>query len=149
MSKPFRFLHLSDLYLGEPVTGIQDPTGDLREAMLAAPFVAMEKAFSIAIRERVEFILLTGNILDLHQPSPKSISFLHRQFERLLSSGIEVYWCSGPLDPAHLWPTALDLPENVALFGSSTVEITEIQNEHGAICTLLTCGPQPLSLIHI
>ena len=51
MSKPFRFLHLSDLYLGEPVTGIQDPTGDLREAMLAAPFVAMEKAFSIAIRE--------------------------------------------------------------------------------------------------
>ncbi|MEC7354128.1 MAG: hypothetical protein VXY07_11445 [Planctomycetota bacterium] len=144
MSKPFRFLHLSDLYLGEPVTGIQDPTGDLREAMLAAPFVAMEKAFSIAIRERVEFILLTGNILDLHQPSPKSISFLHRQFERLLSSGIEVYWCSGPLDPAHLWPTALDLPENVALFGSSTVEITEIQNEHGAICTLLTCGPQPV-----
>jgi exonuclease SbcD len=142
MSKPFRFLHLSDLRLGEPVTGVQVPTGDLRQRLLDAPYLAAEKAFNIAIREQVEFILLTGNVLDLHQPSPKPVSFLQRQFERLLSSGIEVYWCSGPIDPSYRWPAAIELPNNVTQFGSQGVEVTQIQNEHGPVCTLIACGAQ-------
>lgn len=142
MSKPFRFLHLSDLRLGEPVTGVQSPNEELRRRLLDAPYLAAEKAFNIAIREQVEFILLTGNVLDLHQPSPKPVSFLQRQFERLLSSGIEVYWCSGPIDPSYRWPAAIELPNNVTQFGSQGVEVTQIQNEHGPVCTLIACGAQ-------
>ena len=110
--------------------------------MLAAPYEAVNQALDAAIREQVEFVLLTGNALNLQQPSPKPLSFLQKQFRRLLKEGIEVYWCSGPQDPAERWPAALELPDNVTVFSTAGVQVAKIQNDHGPVCTLLASGPQ-------
>lgn len=140
MSVAFRFLHVSDLQLGEPISGVREPSDSLREQLLAAPYAAAEAAFDTAVREQVDFVLLTGNALDLHQPSPKPMSFLLRQFKRLMTEGIEVYWSSGVLDPLERWPRALELPENVTVFATAGIEVVKIQNSKGALCTLLASG---------
>ena len=54
MSVAFRFLHLSDLLLGEPISGVREPSDALREQLLAAPYAAAEAAFDAAVREQVD-----------------------------------------------------------------------------------------------
>ncbi|HRF01324.1 MAG TPA: metallophosphoesterase [Pirellulaceae bacterium] len=143
MSVAFRFLHVSDLHLGEPIVGVREPNEALREQLLSAPYAAAETAFDVAVREQVDFVLLTGNALDLHQPSPKPLSFLQKQFRRLKTEGIEVYWCSGATDPLERWPRALELPESVTTFATPGIEVVKIQNDKGALCTLLAAGNAP------
>lgn len=140
MSQAFRFLHVSDLRLGDPVLGVRDPSDALREAILRAPYAAAEAAFEVALREQVEFVLLTGDALDLRQPSPRPLSFLQRQFQRLTTAGIEVYWCSGEIDPLERWPRSLELPSGVTTFATPSVEVVRIQNNKQALCTLLAAG---------
>lgn len=143
MSVAFRFLHLSDLKLGEPISGVRQPTDSLKQSLLSAPYSAAETAFDTAVREQVDFVLLTGNVLDLQQPSPKPLSFLQKQFKRLLTEGIEVYWCSGALDPLERWPRSLELPQNVTVFATAGVEAAKIQNDKGSLCSLLASGHSP------
>ena len=140
MSVAFRFLHISDLRLGEPIQGVRQPSDPLKQALLAAPYQAADAAFDTAVREQVDFVLLTGNVLDLHQPSPKPLSYLQRQFKRLMTEGIEVYWCSGSLDPLERWPRSLELPQSVTTFATPGVEVVKIQNDKGSLCSLLAAG---------
>lgn len=117
MSQPhFRFLHAGGFALDQPLYGFAEPPEPLGELLLDAPYVAAQKAFDAALEERVDFVVLTGDLIDLARPSPRAIAFLLENFDRLDAHGIATYWAGGRLDPPQDWPAAARLPSGVQVF---------------------------------
>jgi exonuclease SbcD len=118
----FRFLHASDFALDEPLMAVDDAPPSLAELMIDAPYLAAERALAAAVEERVDFVVLSGDLVDLKHASPRALAFLLEQFGRLDSHGIAVYWACGKLDPAQDWPAIARLPKSVQVFPSLEAE---------------------------
>ena len=83
-----RFAHMADLHIG----GWRDPL--LRDI----PLQAFAKACNICIREKVDFILLAGDIFNTSLPSIDSLKGMVKQLKRLREQGIPVYIVPGSHD---------------------------------------------------
>lgn len=113
---PLRFVHASDLHLERPLGGVAEVPEHLRELFLDAPFEAAAQVFETALSERVDALLLAGDIVDFDLVGPRAVVFLQNQFQRLADRGIRVFWACGDVDPAESWPASVPLPENVTVF---------------------------------
>ncbi len=131
MSHALRFVHASDLHLDSPFEGISEIPAHIRQALVEGPFAAAEKIFELAISERVDFVLLSGDIANVDTAGPRTIAFLIEQFDRLAHNGISVYWSGGSIDQPERWPHAISLPDRVKLFSSSMVEEVLHKNKSG------------------
>jgi exonuclease SbcD len=127
--QPFRFLQAGSFALDQPLLGFAEIPKPLEELLIDAPYQAAQKVFDAAIEERVDFVILTGDLLDLARPSPRAIAFLLDNFERLNAHGIATYWAGGRLDPPQDWPVAARLPGGVQLF--SALEAEELSHFRG------------------
>lgn len=129
-SQSFRFLHASDLHLEQPLGGQAEVPGHLRDLFLDAPFTAAERVFDATVRERVDFLVLSGDVLSPTLAGPRGISFLLNQFDRLNTHGIAVYWAGGKCDGPQDWPNAAKLPDNVQVFPSyKSEEVSHFRGE--------------------
>jgi hypothetical protein len=111
-----RILHASDLHLELPLHGVRDVPVHLRETFLDAAYRAAEGAFSTAIEEGVDLVLLCGDVLDARRAGPRAVVFLREQFERLAAHSIEVYWATGGVDPVDTGSLFRRLPDVVHVF---------------------------------
>lgn len=118
----FRFLHASDFALDEPLVAVSDAPPSLQELAIDAPYLAAERVFAAAVEERVDFLVLSGDLIDLKLASPRALAFLVDQFTRLDSHGIAVYWACGRLDPAQDWPAIARLPQSIQVFPALEAE---------------------------
>lgn len=136
----FRFLHASDLHLERPLGGTADAPEALRPLCLEAPYRAAERLFAAALQEKVEFVLLAGDVLQPALCGPRGVAFLLDQFQRLADAGIRVYWAGGQVDPPSAWPQELPLPSNVRVFPQGRTEA--IVHERGGVplCNILGAG---------
>ena len=124
-----RFLHSSDWQLEQPLGGVAEVPAELHDEFLRAPYRAAERVVEGAIRERVDFVVLTGNLLCLDAASPHVLEFLLQQFERLAEQQIAVYWLGGAEDDPDLWPAQLELPASVHTFPVGRVEqVTHVRD---------------------
>src|SRR5262245_61855813 len=98
MSAPFRFLHASDLHLERPLSGITEAPDHLRSLFLEAPYQAAERLFELAVSEKVDFVVLAGDVLDPSLCGPRGPIFLCEQFRLLNDRSIVVYWAGGEVD---------------------------------------------------
>lgn len=119
--RPFRFVHASDFHLERPLHGLAEVPEHLLEICLEAPYLSAQRVFETALAEKVDFVLLAGDILHPHLAGPRGVAFLVEQFERLQAGGIAVYWASGNADRLGRWPAAVRLPGNVHPFWSREV----------------------------
>jgi DNA repair protein SbcD/Mre11 len=119
--EPFRFLQASDFHLERTLRGACELPERLRQWFLEAPYRAAQRVFDAAISEAVDFVVLTGDVLDAELTGPRGPIFLLEQFQRLQAAGIAVYWAGGPIDEPHRWPSELRLPDNVHHFPSGRV----------------------------
>ncbi|MEZ6071338.1 MAG: metallophosphoesterase [Pirellulales bacterium] len=111
MPKPtFRFLHASDLHLGQVASGVDRPADALADLLVDCTYRAAERLFDIALREEVDFVVLTGDVIDPTVAGIRGVLFLQQQLERLAESGISVYW--GTTDDES-WPEQVALPDAV------------------------------------
>lgn len=113
--EPFRFLHAGDLHLEQPPHGLAEVPDHLRQRLIDAPYAAAVRLFDLAISEKVDFLVLSGDVLDPHAVGARALLFLNDQFLRLAERQIEVYWAPGEVDPPERWPHTVDLPANVHL----------------------------------
>lgn len=109
----FRFLHAGDFHLEQPAHGLTDAPDHLRPLLVELPYRAAEKVFDHAIAERVDFVVLTGDLLEVSLAGPHGPRFLAEQCSRLHERGVPVYWASSRLDAAERWPHGCRLPDNV------------------------------------
>ena len=130
MSLPhFRFLHASDLALHQPLYGLAEAPESLGDLLIDAPYLSAQRVFDAAIEERVDFLVLSGDLVDLTRASPRAIAFLLENFERLDAHGIATYWAAGKSNPPQDWPAAARLPKGVQVFPS--LELEELSHFRG------------------
>ena len=95
MSETLKFIHASDLHLDVSISGLLELPQHLIEVLANAPYHAATKIFDTAVAERVDFVLLAGDLFDIESNNARSAAFLLNQFRRLNDKGIEVYWVAG------------------------------------------------------
>jgi len=122
MNQPFRFIHASDFHLERPPRGLAEVPEHLRSAFAEAPYRAAERVFDAAIKERVDFVALAGDVVDPLLAGPRGLVFLGEQFARLAEREIKVYWAGGRSDNFERWIEAWPLPANVLRFPLNRVQ---------------------------
>lgn len=138
-----RFLHAGDFQLGRPLSGLTEVPEELRERLIDAPRLAAQRVFETAILEEVDFLLLSGNILDPRAADPRGMAFLLEQFELLAEHRIATYWVGGELDRPRHWPEEIALPAGVHVFAEDRVEQCVHRREGLAMANVLgTSGRQ-------
>jgi len=91
MADAIKFIHAADLHLDQPISGLSELPTHLRSGLSSAPYSAAEKIFDLAIAERVDFVLLCGDLYDSDSGSARAYAFLLTQFQRLAEKNIHVY----------------------------------------------------------
>jgi DNA repair exonuclease SbcCD nuclease subunit len=132
-----RFLHAADLRLDLPVDGLDEAPPHLRDLLVDAPYDAARRVFDVALKERVDFVVLAGNVVDPLRCGPRGIAFLLEQFHRLAEQEIVVYWAGGRHDSPALWPDAAKLPSNVQVFAAGKLEELSHFRGDSVIATLV------------
>lgn len=140
MSEAFKFIHASDFHLDDQMEGLPELPSHLKSVIANAPYAAAKRVFDLAITESVDFVLLSGDLIDMDQGGCRPAAFLLSQFERLAEKNIAVYWCGGEVDHPDRWPAAIDLPKNVKTFSSSVVVETVHERRGKPLATIIASG---------
>ena len=140
MSDPVKFVHASDFHLDRPICGLSEIPKHLIKTLASAPYEAAQRVFDFALTERVDFLLLSGDLFDQDSGSARAPSFLLNNFQKLAQRGIHVYWCAGESDHPDRWPSSIKLPDTVVTFSSTIVEEVEHLRGDQRIATILAAG---------
>jgi DNA repair exonuclease SbcCD nuclease subunit len=132
-----RFVHASDLHLERTLGGLVSVPTWLRDDFIDAPFKAAENVFDVALKESVDFVVLSGDVLDVETAGPRAIDFLLQQFNRLLEGNIEVYWSGGSVDDPDLWPAEIALPKNVHVFPTGRPQTFEYRRKKRIVAAIV------------
>ena len=136
----FRFVHSADFHLEQALYGLSEIPESLREILIDAPMLAVESVFDTAVANHVDFMILAGDILDPLVAGPRACHFLSSQFERMDAAEIFVYWCPGKADQGKRLTDAVQIPENVILFSSTSIEAVVHQRDETPLATIISLG---------
>lgn len=133
----FRFIHAGDFHLEKPMHDLMDVPEHLKQALVDAPWKAAEAVFETAVVENVDFVLLSGDLLNPLTCGATGPAFLLDQFEQLAQRKIQVFWAAGQVDDPDRWPEAVSLPSNVHLFSKKQLEPVVYRRNGFALATIL------------
>ena len=141
LQPPLRFVHASDLHLDRTLEGIAEGPAHWEKRMLNVSQRAAERLFQKVIEENVDFLILSGAVLNANLAAPGTFLFLVEQFGRLKKAGIAVYWAGGEYDSPEDWPMAFPLPDNVYHFPANTIQECYFQRTESASNTSVSHAP--------
>lgn len=114
----FQFLHTADIHLDSPLKGLEAhedaPVAEIRGAARRA----FDNLIDLAIDEKVNFVLIAGDLYDGDWKDYNTGLYFARQMGRLDHAGIKVFIISGNHDAASNTTKAMPLPANVTLFSA-------------------------------
>ena len=122
----FRFIHAADPHLDSPLQGLEAHEGAPAELLRGATRRAFENLVNFAIDERVDFVVIAGDIYDGDWKDYSTGLFFRGQMVRLCDKGIPVYLIAGNHDAASVISKKLSLPANVHVFSTRTVESLDV-----------------------
>ena len=113
-----RFVHAADLHLDSPFRGIRaEAPPHVADTLHRATFDAYENIVSLCLRERVDALLVAGDIYDGADRSLRAQLRFIDGLNRLDAAGIRTFVCHGNHDPLDGWEARLDLPPGCVRFG--------------------------------
>ena len=117
MSK-LRFVHAADLHLDSPFSGLRAIAPDeVSGTLRSATFEAYDNIVDLCIEERVDALLVAGDVYDGADRSLRAQLKFVEGLNRLHEAGIRSFICHGNHDPLDGWEARLDLPEGCVRFG--------------------------------
>lgn len=122
----FRFIHAADLHLDSPLQGLEVHEGAPAELLRGATRRALENLVQLAIDERVDFLVIAGDVYDGEWKDYSTGLFFRGQMVRLSAQGIPVYLIAGNHDAASVISRKLSLPDNVHSFSTRSPETREV-----------------------
>ncbi|ARP68182.1 MULTISPECIES: DNA repair exonuclease [unclassified Mesorhizobium] len=114
---PFRFVHTADIHLDSPLRSLALRNGDLAELVGDASRQAFVSIVDLCLAERVDALVIAGDLYDGDQTSMKTARFLASQMTRLHQAGIRVFKIRGNHDALSRISKQLVFPETVTIFG--------------------------------
>lgn len=122
----FTFLHAADIHLDSPLRGLERYEGAPVEQICRATRRALENLVQLALDEKVNFVLLAGDLYDGDWRDFNTGLFLVRQMARLKDAGIPVFTLAGNHDAANKMTRSLSLPDNVKVLSSKKPETCDL-----------------------
>jgi exonuclease SbcD len=121
---PFRFVHTADIHLDSPLRSLAMRDPDLAALIGGSTRQALVGIVDLCLEERVDALVIAGDLYDGDQTSMKTARFLADQMRRLHEAGIVVYKVRGNHDALSRITQELVLPPSLKLFGgrAETVE---------------------------
>ena len=112
-----RFVHAADLHLDSPFVGIKAVAPDnVARALHDATFTAYENIIKLCIDERVDALLIAGDVYDSADRSLRAQLKFVDGLKRLDEAGIRSFVCHGNHDPLDGWEAKLDYPPSCTRF---------------------------------
>lgn len=115
--KEISFIHAADLHLDSPFSGLSHLPEELFRRIQESTFNALDCMVAEALDREVDFVLISGDLYDGEDRSIKAQARLRRQMERLREKGIAVFLLHGNHDHLSGQWTAIEMPDNVHVFG--------------------------------
>lgn len=123
-----RFMHLADLHIGKKVNEF---------SMLEDQRYILEQVFHLAKEQKVDGILIAGDIYDKTIPSVEAVSLFDTFLTRLSQEGFPVYMISGNHDSAERLSFGASLMRKSNVYVASEykgcVEKVSVQDAYGVI----------------
>ncbi|MDZ4819337.1 MAG: hypothetical protein SGJ20_10225 [Planctomycetota bacterium] len=128
----FRFIQSSDFRIELPPHGLAEIPDHLRDLLIDAPYRAVSNVVEAALRHEVDFVLLTGGLVDPTRCGPRGMIFLRDQLQRLADRQIPIYWSASGSDPVSQLPARLHWPATVHFFPIDRIGRFEV-TRHGQV----------------
>lgn len=134
-----RFLHLADVHLDTPFAGRSD---EVRRRLREASREALRRAVACALAERVDAVLLAGDLFDGERMSFQTERFLVDELARLHEARIPVVYAAGNHDPGRDAQRTRPLawPPNVHLVGDAEPRSVVVRDRDGRECGHVTAA---------
>lgn len=130
--KAFRFIHAADLHLDSPYRGIAGLPDRLREQVRTAAFAALDRLVELAVREEVDFVVISGDVYDAKDRSLRAQLRFQQAMEALAGHRIPAFVIHGNHDPMQEGYAAhLRWPDDVTFFGCDRVESKVVHHRDG------------------
>jgi DNA repair exonuclease SbcCD nuclease subunit len=123
---PFRFVHTADVHLDAPLRSLALRDAALADRVAAATRGAFARTVDLCLAERVDALLIAGDLYDGGQTSMTTARFVVDQFARLHAAGIRTFVIRGNHDALSRIARELAPPPSVTVFGARAgVEVLE------------------------
>lgn len=129
----FKFVHAADIHLDSPLTGLSRYEGAPVNEIRAASRKALENLVQFTIDNRMDFVILSGDVFDGDWKDYKTGLFFVKQMSYLRQAKIPVFLIAGNHDAKSQITRSLRIPENVNLFSSGSAETIELKELNVAI----------------
>lgn len=117
------FLHAADIHLDSPMRGLSHYDGAPPiEEIRGATRQALDNLVNLALEEKVNFVLVAGDIYDGDWQDFNTGLYFANQMRNLGEAGIRVAVIRGNHDAANTMTKTLVMPENVKIFSSRKPE---------------------------
>ena len=117
-----RFLHAADLHLDSPLRGLDRYEGAPIDDVRGATRRAFENLIATALRERVDLVVISGDLYDGDWPDHNTGLFFVKGVAQLAEEGIPVAIVRGNHDAASKLTKSLRLPANVHVLSDAKPE---------------------------
>lgn len=105
-----KFIHFADAHLDSPFLGLSFLPSKSFNQIQKAPMQSLANIVDLAIREKVDLVLIAGDTFDSCKPNPSAQIFFVREIERLIKAEIQVVMVLGNHD--HMTKEDLLVPES-------------------------------------
>ena len=133
MARRIRFLHAADLHLGSLLHTAEKLPAGLEELAVKATMTAFSWICAAAVANRVDFLLLAGDLYDREARSIRAARFFAEKCRELEKKRIPVFIIAGNHDPRRDEGEFFDLPGNVWVFSADEPECREVRDGKGKL----------------
>jgi DNA repair exonuclease SbcCD nuclease subunit len=131
-----RFIHAADIHLDSPLKGLANRHNLPTEKILAATRDALVNLVTLAIDQKVDFVLLAGDIYDGDPEDLKANFHFNQQMGRLNQRNIKVVMITGNHDAKSKISKPLSPPKNLTILSAHQPESCEITKEGEVIAII-------------
>jgi DNA repair exonuclease SbcCD nuclease subunit len=125
----FRFIHCSDLHIDSPFKGLTSQAPSLASALRESTFKAFQKIARLALQEKVDAVLIAGDVFDGADRSLQAQLKFRRILKELSDENIQSFIVHGNHDPLNSWAHTLKWPEHVTIFPGNKVNRVPVKKE--------------------
>lgn len=131
-----RFIHAADIHLDSPLKGLAKRHNLPTDKILAATRDALVNLVTLAIDQKVDFVLLAGDIYDGDPEDLKANFHFNQQMGRLNQKNIKVVMITGNHDAKSKISKPLSPPKNLTILSAHQPESCEITKEGEVIAII-------------
>ena len=123
-----KFIHTADIHLDSPLRGLEAHQGTPVEEIRGATRRAFENLIDLAVDEKVDFLLIAGDLYDGDWQDYNTGLFFVSRMGRLHQAGIKVILISGNHDAVSRITRTMPLPDNVVHLSSRQPQSVVLEN---------------------